>query len=468
MEISILTVLMVIVPYSFTKDLPTCTKLDACSCYLTGVENPGIINLHSLINGKHKPAFIVEGKSDYTKIYYNFSYNPCFNFSEFGCPDTGICQTGDGMQSYDLGNLDNVEFLYMDNFAKYIRIIYKSKYKDKYGQSRVSSVDLICDEYEEKGRFEYSGEPVFQYYQFKLYTQCACPGRCPTLETACKAEDLCSCEMSDGTGTIDLHSLNNPSRPLRDQTSPSSEFLYNPCLPVIDPDCYNNSLCEKQGGSLLPLGLASSAKFVFNKNQLGIQYIRVNNTLSTVNLLCDHNQRDEPFFRSVGDGQTFNLYSVCACPDGCGAPPSNGTCNQTDSCTCKSTSDGTVINLHDLDNPYAPLIAKDSEGYTYYYNPCSGIKLQNPIGKCNGVAACQEDPFHNTWYNIGNNGPEIIYNSALHLFIFLYAGGEGGRTFSVRMVCDHNSTAPVLSTDTEIPRDAIHYPLKLITKYACH
>ena len=71
----------------------------------------------------------------------------------------------------------------------------------------------------------------------------------------------------------------------------------------------------------------------------------------------------------------FDLYSMCACPDGCSTPPIPQTCDQTDLCTCKSTSDGAVINLHDLDNPYAPLTAVDSEGYTYYYNLCSGIKL---------------------------------------------------------------------------------------------
>jgi len=43
--------------------------------------------------------------------------------------------------------------------------------------------------------------------------------------------------------------------------------------------------------------------------------------------------------------------------------------------TCKCTSNGAVINHHDIDNPYAPLTVKDNEGYTYYYNPCSGIKL---------------------------------------------------------------------------------------------
>ena len=99
--------------------------------------------------------------------------------------------------------------------------------------------------------------------------------------------------------------------------------------------------------------------------------------------------------------------------------------------------------------------------YLHYYDPCSGIKLQNPIGKCNGVAACQEDPFHNTWYRT-----EIYYSTALNLFLFLYTGGEGGRTFSVRMVCDHNSIQ--LQYLLYSYKGAIHYPLKLITKHACY
>ena len=77
MEFSIVIVLIITVTCSFAKDWPIYTKLDACSCHLTGVENPGIINLHSLVNGKHEPAFIIERKSNHTNLYYNFSYNPC-------------------------------------------------------------------------------------------------------------------------------------------------------------------------------------------------------------------------------------------------------------------------------------------------------------------------------------------------------------------------------------------------------
>ena len=59
-------------------------------------------------------------------------------------------------------------------------------------------------------------------------------------------------------------------------------FLYNPCSPMKNPQCNNNSLCEEKGESL------GKAGFVFNNNQLSIQYVGMN-ILSTVNLICDRN-----------------------------------------------------------------------------------------------------------------------------------------------------------------------------------
>ena len=104
--------------------------------------------------------------------------------------------------------------------------------------------------------------------------------------------------MSDGSGTVTLHPLDNPSNPLRDQASPTSTFLYNPCSPITNPDCKGNSLCEEQGDFLVPLGMFGTAVFIYNYNQLIIQYIppHGNNNASYVRLICDPNQREEPFF----------------------------------------------------------------------------------------------------------------------------------------------------------------------------
>ncbi|XP_065888345.1 uncharacterized protein [Dysidea avara] len=463
MKFAAVLVVMVILAFITNIDgQPVCTKIDQCSCRLSGVEPSGVINLHDIVSGKHEPEFVVEGKSEQTNLWYNFSYNPCFNFSDYGCPNTGICQTHDGIQPYDLGNLDTTEFAYGEDENHTIVALYLSK--DSTTDGRVSLVGLVCDESEMKGRFVFNGETLQQFYTFLLYTRCACPGKCTKSLRECRAKDSCSCEMSDGTGTINLHSLDNPSSPLRDEVSPTNTFLYNPCSAMTNPSCKNNSLCEEQGESIIPLGRAYYSRFVFNNNQLAVQYIQFNDSFSTVNLICDHNQTDKPVFRAVGDGYTYNLYSVCACPNGCGGPPSNGTCDQTDSCTCKSTSDGAVINLHDLDNPYAPLTAKDNEGHTYYYNPCSGIHLEDSSGKCDGAAACQYDPYHDVYYNIGNNSPRIDYDATSKSFTFHYTGDGDGHSIDVRMICDHDVATTILAVDGDIPNSA---HLKLVSKYAC-
>ena len=98
---------------------------------------------------------------------------------------------------------------------------------------------------EVKGRFEFYGEPDHkEFYEFKLHTRCACPGKCTSSQTECKAKDLCSCEMSDGTGTINLHSRDNQIH--SEMKEVQQTFLYNPCsrTPIIKPDCKGNSLCE--------------------------------------------------------------------------------------------------------------------------------------------------------------------------------------------------------------------------------
>ena len=198
MGITTFLILLVITVCSDAQVPIVCTKIDQCSCNLTGVDHPGVIDLHSLVSGKEKPTFATQAGD------YNYYYNPCLSFSTYGCPDTGICQvTVDRSTLFDLGNLATVQFRYKDNSVFAI-------YQSEHGESRTSTVELVCDESEVKGKFEFIEEPIPRGYQFKLHTRCACPGKCTSSQPECKAKDLCSCEMSDGTGTINLHSLDNP------------------------------------------------------------------------------------------------------------------------------------------------------------------------------------------------------------------------------------------------------------------
>ena len=370
--------------------------------------------------------------------------------------------------SYDLGNIDTTEFEYQNNS---VVVIYKSQAKNIDDINRTSEVELVCDETEAVGRFEFVGEPITAHYRFKLYTQCACPGRCKRSKVECVGQNLCTCEMSDGTGTINLQSLNNPLNPMKDETSQKQTVFYNPCSPVATPNCGNHSVCEMRGGSIVGLGYASTARFV-NNRRIGIEYLSILDTPpSTVNLICDYSQRDEPLFSAVDKAiNTYNVRSVCACPDGCdapGFPPSTLSCNQIDFCTCKSNSDDAIINLHDLDNPFAPLTTTDDTYYTYYYNPCSGLKIKvDEKGTCAGVAGCQFDPYVSNYNNIGQLFPKIDYNTTTKEFTFHYTDGEGSRSFDVRMICDPKAESPVLATDGDIHHGTF-YPLTLTTKLAC-
>ena len=450
---------------------PRCVKIDECSCRLKNVPNPGLINLHGLVSDKHEPRFITEGESEQTGRLYGFYYNPCTNFLDLGCPNTAMCQKKNTPDYkyyfYDLGNVDTTEFEYQNNS---VVAIYKSLAKNIDDINRTSEVELVCDETEELGRFEFIGEPIEAYYRFKLYTQCACPGGCKRSKVECVGRDLCTCEMSDGTGTINLQSLNSPLNPMKDELNPTQTIFYNPCSPVATPDCGKHSVCEMRGDSIVGLGYASTAKFVYNR-RLSIEYLDNEGSSSAVNLICDYSQRDEPRFRVDKATNTYSVRSVCACPDGCdtppGSPPITPSCKQIDSCTCKSTSDNAIIDLHDLDNPYAPLTTMDGTEYTYYYNPCSGIKIKvDEEGKCDGVAGCQFDPYPVDYNNIGKTGPNIEYNATTKEFTFHYTGGEYNRSFDVRMICDPKADSPVLATDGDIPHGRF-YPLTLTTKLAC-
>ena len=64
-----------------------------------------------------------------------------------------------------------------------------------------------------------------------------------TSKVECVGQDLCACEMSDGTGTINLlHLLNNPLNPMKDESNPTQTIFYNPCSPVATPDWASFSL----------------------------------------------------------------------------------------------------------------------------------------------------------------------------------------------------------------------------------
>ncbi|XP_065887796.1 cation-independent mannose-6-phosphate receptor-like [Dysidea avara] len=328
--------------------------------------------------------------------------------------------------------------------------------------NRSALVELVCDKEEVLGRFEYVVEYPLRTYNFRLYTQCACPGRCdPPPQGVCVGQDSCTCEMSDGSGTVNLHALDNPTDPMKDALSPTNTILYNPCSPMTNPDCKDNSLCEETGSSLIPIGQANNTYFETGINgSLRLNYLSSDNVTSTINLLCDTNQREKPFFRTGKNKNSYDVFSVCACFGGCISPPSTPSFHLIDLCTFKSVTNGAVIDLHDLDDPYTPLSTTNTSGYTYYYNPCSGLQMDG----CAGAAACVRDPIDKLYLRLGKpDTVSIRYNTTTEYFILHYTGGDGGHSFEVSIICDGKNEKPVLILDKEQPP----YCFILVTKFAC-
>ena len=311
--------------------------------------------------------------------------------------------------------------------------------------------------------------PPTRFYQFKLFTQCACPGKCTSVKKECIMKDSCSCEMSDGTGVINLHSIDNPDTPMEDSISSSETYWYNPCSPVTSPDCDGNSVCGKYDNSNTGLGFSNSAKFIADGDSVAIQYSNTETgKVSTVHLNCDRGARYKPYFRFEGsekDEYFMSLDSVCACPGECGTPALTPfqQCNQIDSCSCKVRETGQVISLHELDNPSAPLKTIGTDGYTYYYNPCSGVQLHTEGGDCVGVSACKEDLYYDYASFTTLGGVSSTFISYDNITI-RYNGGSGVDYCDVLVICDVNAIVPQFMMDKH---SNSYYRFNLTTSVVC-
>jgi len=173
-------------------------------------------------------------------------------------------------------------------------IVYQSG--DPSYNNRTMEVELVCDANEILGEF-ISEYPV-RFYKLKLLTQCACP---ETVKKECIMRDSCSCEMSDGSGVINLRSLDNADTPMEDSISSSETYWYNPCSPVTSPDCDGNSVCGKYGNSNIGLDLTNSTKFITDGDSVATTNSNTETgKSSTVYLNCDRGARNKPYFRFEG------------------------------------------------------------------------------------------------------------------------------------------------------------------------
>ncbi|XP_078667722.1 uncharacterized protein LOC144909557 [Branchiostoma floridae x Branchiostoma belcheri] len=300
-------------------------------------------------------------------------------------------------------------------------------------------------------------------------------------QVECRQVDHCSCDMSDGSGKIELHSLARPDNPYRIDHN-NYTYLYSPCAAMRNAtgECKDQaSVCQQfdEGGIGYNYGTADSASFYYDPNnkvvKISYSYFESNMTRnSNVDLICDPGQRERPLFGYQGSDpflMNFKLTSVCACPGGCLGPPV--TCTMKDACSCEM-SDGTGdVNLHPLDNPWAPLRSSHlgpelGRNFTYYYNPCSGIYFANT--PCRNVSGCQVDTEASPqiFYPLGHVAPASeLAKDELGNLVLKYTGGANGRQFDVTLICDEQQHVPEFTALGEVTEH--YYKMTLKTRCAC-
>ncbi|XP_066277591.1 uncharacterized protein [Branchiostoma lanceolatum] len=297
----------------------------------------------------------------------------------------------------------------------------------------------------------------------------------------CRQVDHCSCLMSDGSGKIELHSLARPDNPYKIDHN-NYTYLYSPCQAMRNAtgECKDAaSVCQQfdEGGIGYNYGTADSASFYYDPNtkqvKISYRYFESNMTRnSNVDLVCDPGQRERPLFGYQGSDpflMNFKLTSVCACPGGCLAPPVS--CAMKDSCTCEMSDGSGEINLHPLDNPWAPLRSSHlgpelGRNFTYYYNPCSGITFTNT--PCTNVSSCQVDAeaTPQIFYPLGHVAPasQVVWDEAGNM-VLKYTGGDDGRHFDVTLICDAEQHVPEFTAQGEATEH--YYKMTLKSRCAC-
>ncbi|XP_048756139.2 uncharacterized protein LOC125666854 isoform X2 [Ostrea edulis] len=148
----------------------------------------------------------------------------------------------------------------------------------------------------------------------------------------CTFRDQCSCTMADG-GLIDLTSLGNQNQlPAFPDTYAMDGYFYsyNPCYSFIEGACTNAAACQIIGdqSAQYQIGDANSAMFDFDGINVHVKYSSTDSTGLTrnldVTLVCDMSGQPasfQPQGETGGLDYAFTLTTICACPNGCGAPP---------------------------------------------------------------------------------------------------------------------------------------------------
>ncbi|CAF1659150.1 unnamed protein product, partial [Didymodactylos carnosus] len=132
----------------------------------------GTINLTSIGKTNGKPRF-KDIKSTLLSSSL-WSYNPCFQFTEYNCQNAAACQIDRKSKLANIiGEQDNVQW---ENIYTNPTIIYHTA-----NRQRSLSVELICNDNKDASNdLEVIGEISGNEFYMKLRSKCACWNGCPS------------------------------------------------------------------------------------------------------------------------------------------------------------------------------------------------------------------------------------------------------------------------------------------------
>ncbi|CAH1238264.1 Hypp5552 [Branchiostoma lanceolatum] len=487
-EITLLLLVSCILLLTNVASASTCEQTGPCTCRMS--DGAGEIDLSALASSDSVlPAF---QNVNSTGDDYVYSYNPCQPFTQGTCKDVSACQYVPKLKTYfPLGTQDSAKFIQegQDLTLRYIAGQGSSK--------RETKVKLVCGAGETTFTAEGQDPNVINLYHFTLKSPCACPGGCSKPSNAtCRQVGPCSCNMTDGSGMVDLHRVGRKDGPaFRDIMSPSEvadRYSYNPCYPFSLGSCRDAAACvstQKHGVHMEnSLGSQDKAAFFNTGSNLYIVYGTDRNDskglTSLVQLVCDRHRES---FEAQGPnpqekGQyLFTLRSPCACPGMCETPvttppahttvpptpvtvppptpnttqPAHAACVQYGTCACMFKN-GSYIDLTSLEQTSGEPLFKDhplssprrDDGFYYSFNPCAPFTE----GKCEDVAVCKKNSLAGSEVSLGKqdsstfataneNGPVAI----------MYASENRMSIVSLRCTEEKRDRLIVLGADPKVP-----------------
>ncbi|CAH1277315.1 Hypp9564 [Branchiostoma lanceolatum] len=291
-----------------------CKQVDRCTCTMD--DGTGNLNLHTFSRPEKPWEITVPDGTVY--------YNPCVgvgaNISDT-CKGAAVCLK-QGDKFVNLGSALSGVFV-TDEDGDVIL-----EYHNLQDEAKTTKVTLTCDP---SARVE----PVFEnpslsenHLSVTMKSVCACAGSCMFPARTCTADDSCSCKMSDGSGTVSLHALDNPAAAFKDVATTSGveyTFYYNPCsgLTIGLEACMNVSGCAYNhvAQRYTALGTVQPDAFTPDEGRLIIAYSDKQSGMSyNLTLVCDI-AATNPKFAFTGIRQQnsydFMLTTRCACADEC-------------------------------------------------------------------------------------------------------------------------------------------------------